>query len=176
MIEKSETLNNQAIMYAADGAFTEAIACFKRAIVIEKNNSLIWYNLGVTYRDAGELKKAQNALKTACSLAPQDENILETFGTISLLLKDYNSVLTAARDGLELNESNAHFYNLSGVVFFQMAEYEKAAEFFESAVQINPYYEDALYNLKDTYSELKNKNGEEECNKRIKELKNSGHK
>lgn len=174
MIEKSEVLNNQAILYAADGAFTEAIACFKRAIVIEKDNSLIWYNLGVTYRDAGELQKAKNALKTACILAPEDENILETYGTVCLLLKDYVEVLKVAKDGLELNDSNAHFYNLAGVEFFQTEEYEKAAEFFEKAVQYNPYYEDALFNLKDTYAELKNKNGEEECAKKLRELKNSG--
>lgn len=171
MTEKPEILNNQAIMYAADGAYTEAIACFKRAILIEKDNSMLWFNLGVTYRDAGELRKAKDALKTACMLAPEDEELLETYGTICLLQKDYLEVLKSAEMGIELNSSNPHFYNLAGVEFFQTKEFEKAAEFFEKAVQLNPYYEDALFNLKDTYSELNNKKGEEECAKRLKELK-----
>ena len=38
MIERSDTLNNQAIILASDGAYTEAIACFKRAIIIDKEN------------------------------------------------------------------------------------------------------------------------------------------
>ena len=63
MLERSDTLNNQAIILASDGAYTEAIACFKRAIVIDKNNYLLWFNLGVTYRDAGKLEEAENALE-----------------------------------------------------------------------------------------------------------------
>ena len=55
MLERSDTLNNQAILLASDGAYNEAIACFKRAIVIDKENYLLWFNLGVTYRDAGNL-------------------------------------------------------------------------------------------------------------------------
>ena len=36
MIERADTLNNQAIILASDGAYNEAIACFKRAIVLDK--------------------------------------------------------------------------------------------------------------------------------------------
>lgn len=171
MIEKPETLNNQAIRFANDGAYTEAIACFKRAIVIEKDNYLLWYNLGVTYRDAGELKKAQSALATAYNIAPENEDVIETYGTISLSLKDINLVRDICCHGLEVNDSNPHFYNLAGVTYFQQEDYQTAAEFFEQAVYINPYYLDALYNLKDTYCLLKNTSGEEECAKRIKEIR-----
>ena len=62
MIETVERLNNQAIILAKDGSFKEAIACFARAITIEKDNSLLWYNLALTYRDAGQLKEAKDAL------------------------------------------------------------------------------------------------------------------
>ena len=59
MIESCEKLNNQAINLAASGDFEEAIACLKRAITIEKENYLLWFNLGITYRDAGDLQKAK---------------------------------------------------------------------------------------------------------------------
>ena len=65
MIERSDILNNQAITLAAEGNFKDAIACFKRALVIEKENYLLWYNLGITYRDAGDLRKAKDSLATA---------------------------------------------------------------------------------------------------------------
>ena len=73
MIERSDTLNNQAIILASDGAYTEAIACFKRAIVIDKENYLLWFNLGVTYRDAGKLEDAENALEMAFRIAPENK-------------------------------------------------------------------------------------------------------
>ena len=65
MIERSDVLNNQAISLASEGNFKDAIACFKRAIFIEKENHLLWYNLGITYRDAGDLSNAKKSLETA---------------------------------------------------------------------------------------------------------------
>lgn len=170
MTEKPETLNNQAIQLASDGAYLEAIACFKRAIVIQKDNYLLWFNLGVTYRDGGELKKAKQALATAHKIAPENEEVLETYATLCLMLKETDLVRSLCEEGLEVNNANSHFYNLFGITYFQAGDYQNAAENFETAVFINPYYLDALYNLRDTYHELHNTIGEEECNKKIKEL------
>ena len=50
------------IQSAKEENFKDAIACFKRALVIEKENYLLWYNLGITYRDAGDLRKAKDSL------------------------------------------------------------------------------------------------------------------
>ena len=170
MTERSDTLNNQAIVLASDGAYPEAIACFKRAIFIDKENSLLWYNLGVTYRDSGDLCQAKNALRTAYNIDPESTDIEETYATVCLMMKDYESVKEICEDSLDFNPLNSHLFNLLGVVYFQTENYEDAAQYFEEAVHINPYYLDALYNLKDTYSVLKNKNGEIECEIKIKEL------
>ena len=43
MTERADKLNNHAIILAADGEYTEAIACFKRAIIIQRDNYLLWY-------------------------------------------------------------------------------------------------------------------------------------
>lgn len=170
MLERSDKLNNQAILLASDGAFSEAIACFKRAITIDNNNYLLWFNLGVTYRDAGELVKACEALKVAALIETENEEVLETLASLYLALKDYKMVRTTCETALCINPYGSHFWNLLGVVEFQTENYMKAAEFFEQAVHYNPYYADGLYNLKDTYYMLKNKNGELECAKKLAEL------
>mgnify|MGYP004450822547 FL=1 len=99
MTEKPEKLNNQAILLASDGAYNEAIACFKRAITIEKDNYLLWYNLGVTYRDAGELEEARKALSTAFSIAPENMDVEETYATICLMLKKMDFVKGICEEG-----------------------------------------------------------------------------
>ena len=68
MVEKAESLNTQAINFAANGEFKEAIACFKRALVVDKSNYLLWFNLGITYRDAGHLQSAKECLLKALEL------------------------------------------------------------------------------------------------------------
>lgn len=170
MIERADTLNNQAILLASDGAYSEAIACFKRAIVIDKNNYLLWFNLGVTYRDAGNLVNAENSLETAYRIAPEKDDVAETYATICLMQKKLSKVQQICIDGLDLNPLNSHLWNLLGVTEFQSENYEEASSYFEQAVSINPYYLDALYNLRDTYSVLDNRKGEAACNVRIKEL------
>lgn len=170
MIERSDKLNNQAILLASDGSYQEAIACFKRAIVIDKENSLLWYNLGVTYRDAGNLVEAEKSLATAFMISPENMDIEETYATICLMQKDLESVREICVEGLDYNPLHSHLFNLLGVVEFQSENYDEAAEYFEEAVHINPYYLDALYNLKDTYSMLNNKNGEYEVEQKIKEI------
>ena len=151
MIERSDKLNNQAILLASDGSYQEAIACFKRAIVIDKENSLLWYNLGVTYRDAGNLVEAEKSLATAFMISPENMDIEETYATICLMQKDLESVREICVEGLDYNPLHSHLFNLLGVVEFQSENYDEAAEYFEEAVHINPYYLDALYKLNDTY-------------------------
>lgn len=170
MKEKSDVLNNQAIILASDGAYNEAIACFKRAITLERDNYLLWYNLGITYRDAGDLEEAKQALYTAYTISPENLDVEETYATVCLMMKDFDSVRAICETGIDFNPLHSHLWNLMGVCEFQSENYEKAAEYFEYAVSINPYYLDALYNLKDTYSVIKNQKGEAECEKAIKEL------
>lgn len=171
MTEQPDKLNNQAIILASDGNYTEAIACFKRAITLDNSNSLLWYNLGVTCRDAGDLHMAKSSLAAAYKLSPENDDIEETFATICLMLKDFETVAAVCETGLFRNPMNSHLWNLIGVTNFQSELYEDAAECFEQAVYINPYYQDALYNLKDTYSVIGNKKGEQEIGLRLKELK-----
>ena len=170
MTERSDTLNNQAIILASDGAYNEAIACFKRAIVIDKENYLLWFNLGVTYRDAGKLLDAELALETAYKIVPENEEVAETYTTICLMQKKLPLVQQICMDSLDFNPLNPHMWNLLGVTEFQSEHYEEASSYFEQAVSINPYYLDAIYNLRDTYSVLKNPNGEAACAARLREL------
>ncbi|MBQ9630303.1 MAG: tetratricopeptide repeat protein [Treponema sp.] len=169
--ETAEKLNNQAIMLASHGQYTEAIACFVRAITIEKDNSLLWFNLGVTYRDSGNLESARDALEKAYDINFVDEEIVEALSLVCYSLGDFDSALMYCTEGLDFNPDNPHLWNTMGVVFFNQSKYDEASEAFEVAVSLNPYYYDALYNLKDTYHELGNKNGEAECQNRLREIK-----
>lgn len=174
MIENPEKLNTQAINLASKGEYAEAIACFKRALTIEKKNYFLWYNLGVTYRDAGKLQKAKEALLVAYKLEEEDEDIIETLVHVCFLMNDLEEALMFCAEGLEYNCQNAHLWNNSGVIYFSKGDYEIACEAFERAVMIDPNYYDALYNLRDTYEQLGNKNGTKECAEKLKNLSQGG--
>lgn len=174
MRETADKLNNQAILLAQDGSYKEAIACFVRALTIEKDNTLLWYNLGITYRDAGNTTAARECLEHAHNIDETDLEVIEELALICFHTKDYDSALSYSYEGLDINPQDCNLWNTVGVVHFNKAEYKDAQEAFEMAVMINPYYFDALYNLRDTYKEVGNKPGEQECNLRLSQIKKRG--
>ena len=171
MLESYEKLNNQAIELASKGEFTEAIACFKRAISIENQNPLLWFNLGITYRDAGNMQAAYTALETSFSMNPYNEELIETLADVCYHTNRIDEAFGYCLHGLNYNPCNSHIWNNMGVIYFNQKDYGAAEEAFEQALTLNPYYYDALYNLRDTYSELDNPQGASECNKKMKELR-----
>ena len=170
MNETSEKLNNQAVTLAAQGHYDEAIACLKRAITVEKTNYLLWFNLGLTYRDNGDFEDAQLALERALQIDDENEEIIETLALVCFEQKKYQEAVYYVAMGMDINSDNAHLWNMLGVIYFNLHDYEFASEAFEQALMLNPYYEEALFNLRDTYGELHNKVGKEECENRLKQI------
>lgn len=174
MQENSKSLNNQAIVFAQNGEYQEAIACLKRAITVEKSNTLLYFNLAITYRDAGDINSAINTMEYAYRLNPEDEEIIECLANLYYATGNNETALNYAISGLEINSMNPHFWNMAGVVYFSVSSFDDAAEFFEHAVFLSPNYYDAIYNLRDTYVELNNKAGVEECSRKLNELEQGG--
>ncbi len=174
MKESADNLNIHAIELASQGHFTEAIACFKRAIGIDKSNLLLWYNLGVTYRDSGDLESAKQVLLTAFEIDEYDEDLLETLALVCFSLDEIDEAFDYCARAIEINEHNSRVWNTIGVLYFSKSEFSEASVAFERAVTLCPYYYDALYNLRDAYDELGNKAGKEDCENRLKDLKSQG--
>ena len=84
MQENSEALNSRAIELATDGAYPEAVACLKRALSIDRDNYLLWYNLGVIYRNSGDLEYAKQAFKKAASINSEDAEVVPQEGIVSV--------------------------------------------------------------------------------------------
>ena len=172
--ETAEKLNNQAIILASHGDYTEAIACFVRALTIENDNSLLWFNLGITYRDAGNLIYSRGALTKAYAQNCTDEEIVEALSLVCFGLGDFAAALYYCEEGLAYNPENPHLWNTLGVIYFNRQMLTAACDAFEHAASLNPYYYDALFNLRDTYKELGNGKGERECSRRMKEIEKHG--
>lgn len=172
MTESVEALNNRGIELSESGDFSEAIACYKRAITLEKENYILYFNLGIVYQKQGDFQAAKIAMETALKFNYAAE-ILESLAVICLELDKIPKAMFYCQTGLEEFPDNAQLLNTLGVIYFKQGEYENAAEAFEHAVSVNPYYYDALFNLRDTYSELGNAQGEAECQERLLALKNS---
>jgi tetratricopeptide (TPR) repeat protein len=169
--EDSETLNTRAIEFASSGEFFEDIVCFERALTIDSSNYLLWYNLGITYRDSGDLERAKSSLERAYWLSEDDEEVVETLAMVCFALEDFDEAFDYFSEGIDINDCNARCWNNLGVLYFNQSDYIAACDAFEQAVTISPFYYDALFNLRDTYRELGNLPAAVECSRRLGELK-----
>lgn len=170
MCESAATLNDQAVRLAHDGDYADALLCFSRAIAIESDNALLWYNLGLTYRDNGELDEAHEALEKAHSIDEGDEDTLEALAAICISQGDMDEAKQWCAEGMSIDEANPHLWNTMGVILFNEGTYEDACAMFEQAVTLDPYYSEALFNLGDTYDEMGNEVGAAECRRRLASL------
>ncbi|MBR4630390.1 MAG: tetratricopeptide repeat protein [Treponema sp.] len=171
MKENAETLNNNALHLIKKGNVDDAIELLKRAVTIEPENQTIWFNLGITLRDDGNFEEARHALETAHMLDPDNTEIIDTLAITCMNGEDMDAALSYCAEGLEKNELDAHLWNTFGVLYFNKNELDLAAEAFEHAITLNPYYYDALFNLRDTYEEMGNEAGKKECTEQMKNIK-----
>jgi len=176
MKENTETLNNNALHLIQNGNIEDAIELLKRAVTIEPENPTIWFNLAVTLRDDGKLEEARNALETAHGIDPDNTEIIDTLAIVCMNIGDIESALELCAEGLSKNEMDPHLWNTFGVLYFNGNELGLAAEAFEHAITLNPYYYDALYNLRDTYEEMGNEAGMKLCIERMKDIKQNNSK
>jgi len=170
MLENVDLLNMQAIELAAQGNYADAIVCLKRALAISDTNHLLWFNLGITYRDAGKFTQAKKALEKAFKLKDDDIDTIETLAHVNNALGDTLEALFYCEYGTNLFPENPHMWNTLGVIQFNNGNHTQACAAFEHAVTLNPYYYDALYNLRDTYDELGNQAGKAACEKNMKSI------
>lgn len=171
MKESVETLNNNALHLAEKGSYDEAIECLKRALTLDPLNHLIWFNLGVTFRDCGMMKEAADSFAKAHDIDEDEESYTDALAITRMNMGNIDEAMQLCAEALTRNEMNARIWNTFGVLYFNKNKMDLAAEAFEKAVMINPYYYDALYNLRDTYEEMGNKDGMNLCIKQMKLIK-----
>lgn len=126
-----------------------------KQIAIWKNNLTLWSyviekdpigvphaynNLGITYKDIGQLNKALENYNKAIALNPLFYKaytnrgiVLEKMGQLDKALENYNK-------SIALNPSYYVAYTNRGIFFKKAEQYDKALEDYNKAIALNPFY------------------------------------
>jgi Tfp pilus assembly protein PilF len=163
MQETPEYLNDTAVRLAASGDHEQAIACLRKALRHTPRSSILWFNLALSYRALGRMTGAREALFKALEINPLDVDSLDTLAVILRESGEDTAAEELYRRALDLAPGNGRIWNNFGVLCFTEARYEEAREAFEKAVALVPDFDDALYNLRDTYEELGRDDDRSKC-------------
>ncbi len=126
------------------GQIDEAVQNYSRALEIDPNSAIAYYERGNAYLARGRLDQALADFSAAIDhnfageLAFLNRGIVYAqTGAFDLALKDFNE---AAR----LNPSGTEVYYNRGLMYMRAAKYEAAISDFTTATTLNPRHADAL--------------------------------
>lgn len=154
-----------------------AIEDLKRAIDIEPENSIAWYNLalldesaklpnhllddeefspmlnllGANAYESGEYALATKYLTKAIENSPNDELAYLNRGRALLNTKAYRQARADFLKALQINSSNAEVFFLIGNSFFYEENFEDAIGFYERYLSVDQGYNNVWYNAAMAY-------------------------
>lgn len=90
------------------------------------------------YEELHDTDKAVDALRQAILLDPQDVRLYVDFAALSATHQSFQVGINAVNDGINLQPKAAPLYFARGVLYVQLAEYEKAQADFDKAYELDP--------------------------------------
>ena len=90
------------------------------------------------YEDLHDTEKAVDALRQAILLDPQNMSLYVDFAALSASHQSFQVGIDAVNDGIHLQPNAAPLYFARGVLYVQLAQYEKAQADFEKAYDLDP--------------------------------------
>lgn len=91
------------------------------------------------HEDLHETDQAVDALRRAILLDPHDVNLYVDFAALSATHQSFQVGIDAVNDGIHLEPNAAPLYFARGMLYVQLAQYDKAEADFEKAYQLDPH-------------------------------------
>jgi len=126
----------------------------KQKIKKDPNDAKAYFELGVQYKEVGELELAENNFRKSLEL-----DVGQIIPTLNLAIVQqkqgkYDPAVNSFEEVLKKDDKNAEAYFGLGFCYFKKGDLEKASENFESAIKNNPSFMDAYVNLGAIYERL----------------------
>jgi tetratricopeptide (TPR) repeat protein len=180
--EKSFSKNPDAYAAYKEGVdwlktqnYKEATPWFEKAVRLDPQFVFAWDNLGICYRQTGELEKAEEAYLASLKVDPAGHTALQNLPVVYLKQKKSQEAINAYQAFLKQYPGDPEVYYGIGLVYYQnLQDMEKALDNICKAYNIyvsqkSPYRSDAEKLIQSIYREMKNNNKEDVFNKILKE-------
>ena len=99
---RSSHLSNESLELAKKGDFPGAIQSAREALVLEPENAIAHYNLGLLLADSGDLGSAILELRKAISLAPLESSFYVNLSRMQEKMKDREGAIDSLRQAVLL--------------------------------------------------------------------------
>lgn len=128
----------------SNGEWSKACALWEK--IIEKNEKKEYFlNAGLAYKNAGNLRRAEELFLKALEIDPDYLPSLNNLGVLYLEKGDYDKANEYLEMALRISPSDAEIYVNLGISLFKKNDFPRAKGYFEEALKLNnklyqPYY------------------------------------
>ena len=138
--------------FKLDG-YDEAINDYTNAMELDQKNPIYPQKLAAVYMNYNRSRKAYNIMTAASFKFPQDTSLLLKLAEYEVLLKKNNEAFQTLQKVLKIDRHRAEAYFLMGLNFKDTGEMDKAINSFQTAVDKDSDYVEALMMLGYIYDE-----------------------
>ena len=142
----------EAKKYFDKEKFAEAEKQYDKALQLEPNNVYLLSNRAVAQFRSGKYKQAEESFKKALAISPDDAFCWSTLGIVYYSEEKYDEAVNALTKSLAINSKNPTAHNYLGITAAQKGWIEAAQKELETAVQLDPKYSEAWFNLAVTHT------------------------
>ena len=152
-LDKTRARPHNCLGFISEG--DEAMVHFKRAIELEPEQPLFYYNLGRVYLTKNQINKAENCFRKAIELRPKYSWAHYELGSLLRKQKKYEEAkreyeLAIAADSKHING----MANLGALLIGDLGREEEGIAWFEHAIKIDPSDDYPLAMLAAVYADL----------------------
>ncbi len=120
------------------GDFSDAIAFYQQAAILEPKNPRIYAGIGYLQARQRNFSAAAAAYRQAIALAPKDAHFQYALGYVLANAGDNAGAATAYLRAIQLNHKDINAYLGFGVVLFRQGKYNDALRAYQQVVAIAP--------------------------------------
>ncbi len=116
----------------------DAITTLQPLLKSEIANTRVLELVATAYEDAHNTDQAVSTLRQAIQLDPQNVNLYLDFANISSQHQSFQVGINVVNDGINLLPNSAPLYFARGVLYVQLADYDRAQVDFAKAYELEP--------------------------------------
>ncbi|MBI2413897.1 MAG: tetratricopeptide repeat protein [Deltaproteobacteria bacterium] len=117
----------------------DSVSLWSHEVAVYPDDAPIgWSNLGLAYKDSGELDKAVASYEKAIEIDPNYADAYGNRGVAYLKLGRMNDALEDLSTAIRLNPESAELHGNRGVAFITTGEYEKAIGDLSESIRLSP--------------------------------------
>jgi protein O-GlcNAc transferase len=131
-------LNLLTVVLTGMGRFAEAEPFIARAITLNRNSDVSFYNYGLICKELGKHQQAYEQFSEALKLNPNVPETWNNRGTISNGRQDYEAALSDFDRAIDLNASYAEAHVNRGKSLLLLKRYDEALAAYDKALSIKP--------------------------------------